>query len=294
MAQDRFLPEAASLLEPLSPALGLAGHWYVLRPACRVDTEPVDVRVCGRTVRLWRGSAGGVMSDVASMHLAEADGYVWGFVGDGEPPAVPGLPSPQRSGCTQAMRTVRMPADFRLTLENSLDFAHSAFVHAWTQPSWLMHCLPGFPALTATYRATVDGLQVRASLGRLRLFDHEFTLPDRLRLVLLPGSRWSSDVIVHHVPETEQSCRMEVLVRRPAWPWETSAPRFHPGSLLLHRQDRLILAVQQQAISQGPIGEQHCLADSYTLLLRRVLAAAAVGQSLPEEAGQARTVSLRL
>ncbi|MBC7544752.1 MAG: hypothetical protein H7338_18675 [Candidatus Sericytochromatia bacterium] len=233
MAQERSLPVAAPLAVRLSPALGLADHWYVLRPAMQVGSGPVAVAICGRTVQLWRTVGGAVTSDDPDLRLCEVDDYVGAYIGHGEPAASPRLPDPVRAGCLRELRTIWMPADHRLVLENSLDFAHSAFVHPWSQPSWLLHLRSGLPALQTTYRTDAGGLSVRARWGRYTMFDHYFSLPDRLRLIVLPDSPWPLDVIVHHVPETADRSRMEVLVRRPAWPWESGGARFRTGDLLV-------------------------------------------------------------
>jgi len=215
-------------------------------------------------------------------------------VGEGPPGPLPGLPPTAGRRTRAERRTVWMPASARLTLENSLDFSHSAFVHAWAQPSWLMHGWPGLPPLQARYRSEADGLSVTASLGRVIVFHHRFVLPDWLQLVFLPNSPWPLDVIVHHVPETGRSCRMEVLVRRPAWPWENRLPPTAIGTLLVHRQDRQILRAQQRALSRQEGVEWHCEADAYTLLLRRVIEAAARGEDVAAVQPTERTVWLRI
>jgi len=179
-------------------------------------------------------------------------------------------------------------------LENSLDFAHSAYVHPFTQPSWALHQLGGALTMQATYRPTADGLAVDGQLGRFRAYAHSFALPDQLRLVVLPDTPIAVDLVVHHVPEDDRTTRMEVLMGRRALPFERRDPVFKPGLLLIHKQDVAIVEAQQAALDAGPaFVEQHCAADAYTLLLRRVLDAAAAGTWTPPD-GEPRTIAMRV
>jgi hypothetical protein len=276
------------------PDVGLPGYWYILTPADRLGSEPRHLRLAGRPVSVWRHDNGDIGTSDPGLPLAEHQGYLWAWLGHEPPAAMPAWPAPLVRRARQERRTVWMPASARMTLENSLDFSHSAFVHPWAQPSWLLHGLPGLPPLAATYRSTADGLLVRATLGPLVLFEHRFVLPDRLQLVILPESPWPLDVIVHHVPETTTSCRMEVLIRRRALPWEALDPPTQPGTLLVHRQDRVLLRAQQRALQRRPIEEQHCAADAYTLLMRRIIDAAGRGEAVEGLQPEPKTVLIRI
>ncbi len=275
------------------PALGLWNQWYAVSPVGRLSNEREVFRVAGREVALTRGAEGRILAEEGT--ILEQDAYVWLFVGDGEPN---GRPAPlglfHRQGYAFSQRTVRVRADYRWVLENSLDFSHGAIAHPFTQPSWLLKHLKGLPPLEATYRPTPEGLEVVGKLGKLTVFHHSFMLPDRLRLVILPGTPFEVEIVVLHVPEDRRSCRMEVALARRALPWEGRTPRFVHGSLLVHRQDVVIVEAQQAALDAGPaIGERHCEADAYTLLMRRVLAAAADGGWDPGP-GESRSIRMRV
>lgn len=255
----------------------LTDHWYIAHPVSR----PGPARVGGR--------------DVADLPTRVHQHYVWAWYGDGEPSHDPPDLAPlARAGYAFEQRTIRVRANWQLVLENSLDFAHSAYVHPFTQPSWALHQLGGALTMQATYRPTPDGLQVDGKLGRFRAYAHSFALPDRLRLVVLPDTPVAVDLVVHHVPEDERTTRMEVLMGRRALPFEGREPRFKDGLLLIHEQDVAIVEAQQAALDAGPtVVEQHCAADAYTLLLRRVLDAAAQGGWTPPDV-EPRTIAMRV
>lgn len=275
------------------PALGLLDHWYVVCPASRVTTERQVFQVAGLDVPIWRSPEGTVMGEGPTVR--EQDHYVWAFVGDGLPEAGPApMELFRRKGYAFSQRTVRVRSDYRWVLENSLDFSHGAIAHPFTQPSWFLKFLRGLPPLVATYRPTPDGLEVVGKLGRWEVFHHSFALPDRLRLVILPGTPFEVALVVLHVPEDRRTTRMEVALSRRAWPWEGRTPRFVPGSLLVHRQDLVIVEAQQAALDAGPVlAERHCEADAYTLLLRRILAAAAT-EGWDPGALEPRTIRMRV
>lgn len=273
--QDPGPEDRATRLDTLpggpAAASGLAGFWYVAGPSSRrrPGHEPA----------------------------ASRDGYDWEFRGPGDPgEGPPHLDILDQAGYAFEMRTIPLCADWRLALENSLDFAHSAFVHAWTSPVWLLHHLRRGMGVEAEFRPTADGLVVDARSGGLLLYRHAFHVPDRMRLALLPDSARPMDVLVHHVPDGPGLCRMEVLVARRCLPWERphrpGAPiPFRPGALRLHQQDVRIVEAQHAAWSrEAPAPERHCAADAYTLLLRRVLRAAAAGRRNYTDLAPARTV----
>lgn len=272
----------ATLPGGLAAATGLPGYWYAISPAGR----PGMFGVCGRAV------------SSSAPEAALEDGYAWIWHGAGEAPGPPPrLEILDQPGYAFEQRTIPVRADWRLVLENSLDFAHSSHLHAWTSPVWLIHHLRPGTTMAATYRATADGLTVDGRAGEILAFRHSFHLPDRLRLTLLPDGARPLDVLVHHVPEAAGRSRMEVLVGRRKWPWErryaTGRPiPFKPGALALHHQDVAIVESQHEAWERAEAGpERHCAADAYTLLMRRILAAAAEGRT--PEPGEARTVEMR-
>ena len=288
-------PAEAPAPPPNASSLGLRPHWYVAAPAGRVGEAPLAVRVGGEAFALVRDAEGVARVDGAGPHVCEHGHYVWAWLGDEGPTGPPPAAEPlARPGYAFEQRTVVVRANWRLVLENSLDFAHSAFVHPYTQPTWLIHKLGGSNVMTATYRPTPGGLAVEGRLGRFRAYRHHFDLPDRLRLVILPDTPFAVDLVVHHVPEDARTTRMEVLMGRRAWPFEPRGPVFKPGDLLIHRQDVAIVEAQQAALDAGPPPREfHCAADAYTLLLRRVLdAAAAGGWSPPDQAP--RDVAMRV
>jgi len=306
-------------------ALGLPGHWYVVCPAVRVShaaSEPFAV--CGFHIGLRRNPdrtitcteirrpVGGVPEATplivkecapgGTLPWVEKDGYVWAYLGrDASPHPPPALEPLHDGDMVFETRTIPVRADWRLVLENSLDFAHSAILHSWSSPIWLMHRFSRQWIVEARYQRTADGLTVDGLLGRRTLFRHSFHLPDRMRLTLLPDKSRPMDVVVHHVPEGPGVSRMEILAGRRRAPWEPRhSPerpiRFREGALRLHRQDVEICELQQRVWERlRPDPERHCAADAYTLLLRRVLEDAAAGKPwLASAEERVRQVHLRV
>lgn len=269
-------------------------------PATRLDTLPGGPEAAGGLPGFWYVAGPSSQMPQADSGEQVQDGYVWRFLGPGKPGSgPPPLDILDQPACAFEMRTVPMAADWRLVLENSLDFAHSAFVHSWTSPVWLIHHLRRGLEVEADYRPTADGLTVDARAGKTVLFRHSYHVPDRMRLTLLPDGARPVDVLVHHAPDGPGRTRMEILVARKRWPWERpyrpgQPIGFKPGALELHRQDARIVEAQQQLWGQlAPEPERHCAADAYTLLMRRVLEAAADGQRDFSDLGPARLIHYR-
>lgn len=280
---------------PSGRSLGPRPNWYVAAPASRVGEAPLPVRVNGEDLVLVRDAEGVARVDGVGPQVLEHGHYVWAWIGEEPPTGAPPEAEPlSRPGYAFEQRTIRVRANWRLVLENSLDFAHSAFVHPYTQPTWLIHKLGGSNVMTATYRPTPGGLAVEGRLGRFRAYRHSFDLPDRLRLVILPATPFAVDLVVHHVPEDARTTRMEVLMGRRAWPFEARGPVFKPGLMLIHEQDVAIVEAQQAALDAGPAPREfHCAADAYTLLLRRVLDAAERGGWTPPDVAP-REIAMRV
>ena len=258
----------------------------------RLGATAERVRVAGRDLVVSRDATG---APVGELPLLEQDHYVWAWLGAG-PPGPPPTPLPPlaRRGYAFEQRTIRVAAGYRLVLENSLDFAHSAFVHPFTQPTWLLHRLGGPKHMHATYAPTPSGLAVEGRLGRVRAYLHTFDLPDRLRLVILPDTPVAVDLVVHHVPEDARTTRMEVLFGKPGFGLARRGPTFKPGQLLIHDQDVAIVEAQQRALDAGPpASEVSCAADAYTLLLRHVLDQALAGGWQPPDTAP-RAVAMRI
>lgn len=289
-------PRQASPLAARDPALGPPGYWYVACASRALGPAPLPVRVAGVELTLRRDPEGTITAS-DGRRVIEAQHYLWVYLGDGDGTVDGPKPYPlfDRKRRAFVQRTVSVASDYRLMLENSLDLAHSSFVHPFTQPTWLLHRVGlGRAVMDVTYWPTHEGLEVEGRLGTRLVFRQAFALPDRMRLWVMPDTPFEVEVTVYHVPETARTCRLEVAISRPALPWESSRPRWAPRPLLIHRQDLRIVEAQQRALDEGPsLPERHCEADAYTLLLRRVLAAACEGGWGAGDAAP-RTVRIRV
>ena len=271
----------------------LPGCWYAALPVGLLATARRPVMGAGRLLEAWLDETG--LPRVApDLPWIVQDGYVWVCPIQAATALRPPEISVLRSyGHTHTQRTVLVNAAPHLVLENSLDFAHGPWVHPWTQPAWLLARLGLRGPMVVTYGPRPAGLGLEGRLGGRLVYEHTFVLPDKLRLVILPGTPLATEVNVFHVPEGPLRTRLEVLLSRRRLPWERSGIRFEPGSLAVHQQDVAILEPQQRALDSGvQLVEHHTEADGCTLLLRQVLAAAAAGRPLPEP--PERTIRIRI
>lgn len=285
------MADARVLARSVAP-IALPDHWYVVCPRPAVGEAPRAFTCAGEAAR-YHLADGAVACDRPELRIAEQDGYVWLWHGEGAPDRPPDpLPQVHVPGTVWERGSVAVEAPWADFVENTLDLVHPMFAHPWTHPTWWLHRMGVRPVFEAEVRMTETGWIAEAFLDlpfrpRWRFMWQEFRLPDRVRLVATPPAldpaagiaAGAMEVIAHHAPETAYRTRMEYLMGRRAFPFER--PRFieRPGGRWLHAQDRLILeglAGNRRRFGAGR--EANVPADAYTLLFRKVAAEVAAGR----------------
>lgn len=279
------------LPRPAAP-IALRDHWYIVCPRPTLAAGPRALTCCGETAT-YALRDGRVGCDRPELRVAEQDGYVWLWHGDGEPSAGPTpIPSLEVPGVVWERGSVAVEAPFADFVENTLDLIHPMFAHPWTHPSWWLHRLGVRPVFETEVRMTATGWVAEAFVDlpcrpHVQLMWQEFTLPDRVRLVTMPRpdrpeagiAAGAMEVIAHHPPETAGRTRIEYVMGRRPLPFERPRWIEVPGGRWLHAQDRRVLeGLAQNRRRYGDWREASVPADTYTLLFRKVLAEVQAGR----------------
>ena len=242
---------------------------------------------------------------VRGFPCAEADGYVWVWMGEGAPsPSRPqGVADYGRFNWTQG--SVALNCSALAAIENNLDWCHPVFAHAYTHGQFFANQAMGFREQSIEMRRTDRGLTVfnppTAEAADPIPSDAwtllAFELPDRVTVSFPAGPRGPMRIVLHMVPTGPGRCRQEWMIstgegtpgsdRRLDWSDETP---------VILEQDRIVLeSVQRTLDNEGYAFERSVEADAPTLLARRIYALASRDawasecQRLPER----RIVKLR-
>jgi phenylpropionate dioxygenase-like ring-hydroxylating dioxygenase large terminal subunit len=215
---------------------------------------------------------------VRAYACAEADGYVYVWMGEGEP-SRPAPVTPQFAGYDWAQGVLELNCAALAAIENNLDWCHPAFAHPYTHPQFFLNQAQGFTEKTIEARPTENGMVVFGPLGDGAAEPGEtlvtlgFELPDRIAVSFLtPQGRMH--VLMNIVPTGEATCRQEWMVSTgPA----AAAPQVvwsdEPQPIL--EQDRAVLESLQRATDREGHGFEHSVeVDAATLVARRIYAAA--------------------
>ena len=242
---------------------------------------------------------------VRGFPCAEADGYVWVWMGEDAPsPSRPqGVADYGRFNWTQG--SVALNCSALAVIENNLDWCHPVFAHAYTHGQFFANQAMGFREQRIEMRRTAHGLTVfgppttEASdpIPSDAWTTLAFELPDRVTVSFAAGPQGPMRIVLHMVPTGLGRCRQE---------WMFSTGEVAPGTTttlawsdevpVILEQDRTVLESTQSAFeAEGHAFERSVEADAPTLLARRVYTLAASGlweterQRLPER----RIVKLR-
>lgn len=205
---------------------------------------------------------------VRAYPVAERDGYVWVWTGQGVPKEQP-LPIHGFNRYTWLQGATALACEAIMPIENNLDICHAAFTHPGTHPQWFRVQSTGFQPTRYELATDPGGLTVSAP-GTLLRFD----LPDRVTV----GSGDPFRLILHHVPTVPGRCIQHWLLQRdqthePATPvWSDKEPE-------VLAQDRHVLESAQVAyMYEGDAFEQSVEADATTLAARRSVRLALQGR----------------
>lgn len=224
---------------------------------------------------------------VRAFTCLEQQAYVWVWVGEGEPDP----PAPARIESFEEFLwqqgSIEMACAAGLGIENNLDWCHPAFAHPWAHGQFFYSRLAGPQERAYETRITEDGMVLFGPATASETepipaqcwFKARFTLPDRLTLEMGYGSR--SLIVLHCVPTTEETCRLEWLMSvMPSQrtidgtrvSWSDEEP-------LIMMQDRSLLESAQAAYRrEGAHFECSVQADTCTLLARRIIGLASEGR----------------
>jgi|KBSMisStaDraftv2_1062788.scaffolds.fasta_scaffold93473_2 phenylpropionate dioxygenase-like ring-hydroxylating dioxygenase large terminal subunit len=212
--------------------------------------------------------------EVRSFPCVEQDHYVWIWMGSGAP--VPQRPPALRAAQEYHWRqgAVAVKCSAAMFIENQLDGAHPPFAHKGTHPAYFFNRLKGFREYDYEVRLDDTGLvifypptssaeePVPATADSVVRFE----LPNRV-YVLQRGKTADLFSVLHMVPETATTCRIEWLLRQldGGVTWMNDEPK-------TLEQDRILQeSAQINYDIEGDCFERSVAADYATLLARKIL-----------------------
>ena len=215
---------------------------------------------------------------VRSYPAVEQDHYVWVWMGDGEPVDKPrAIPGAHEYAWRQG--TVPIKCNAGTFLENMLDGAHAVFTHKGAHPAYFFNVLNGFKEYEYEVRVTDSGFtlffpptkEADEPIPERADSMASFCLPDRA-VIFQKGLRTDFFNIIHMVPQTDTTCRVEWMTRQPG---EQPCVEWSPEEPRTMQQDCLLQESAQLNYNRtGPDFERHVLADYATLLVRKILKSA--------------------
>lgn len=237
---------------------------------------------CTHVPSLPQGTRIPIKFEVKSYPACEQDHYVWVWMGDGQPI---GRPSPIPGAHDHAWRqgTVHVKCNAAMFLENMLDGAHVVFTHKGTHPGYFLNVMNGFKEYEYEVRVNEQGFTLfypptaSAEDPMPERADSvaTFELPDRA-VVFQKGLRTDFFNIIHMVPVTPTSCRVEWMVRQVG---DTPCVDWEPEETRTMQQDRILQESAQLNYSrEGSAFERSVPADYATLLVRKILKLADEGR----------------
>jgi phenylpropionate dioxygenase-like ring-hydroxylating dioxygenase large terminal subunit len=219
---------------------------------------------------------------VPAFECVEQDGYVWVWMGSRVPGPIdrPTVPHFDRHGWIQGSRE-RQCTSLR-SLENSIDWCHPAFVHSGNHPQSQRVQERGFEESAYEMRLHDKGMLVFAPPTRsereavpddARVIVR-FDLPDRMIVRRPHLDMW---VVMHFVPTSANTCRMEWLVHHPGVTKPGLTWSDEEGQIFA--QDRLILEAAQRQYDRADVPFENSVeSDAAPLMLRRVVELARLGR----------------
>ncbi|HEX6394398.1 MAG TPA: aromatic ring-hydroxylating dioxygenase subunit alpha [Acidimicrobiales bacterium] len=217
---------------------------------------------------------------VCSFNCVEQDGYVWVSLAK-EPyqPNPPRIERFARTGGVQGSAILR--CDWKMALENNLDWCHPVFTHPWTHPQFYMRLLHGSQDSPYELRTTESGfVMFWPPVGENDPTPEDpdvlvvFELPNRVTVSVrhLLGDKGPRipATIFHFVPTGDGVCRVEFM-----FPVGGTRYWYTPRGGPILAQDRVVLESAQRTGARSQVSVK---ADASTLLFRRVLNLAAEGE----------------
>ncbi len=230
---------------------------------------------CTHVPSLVSGTRVPINFKVRSYPTVEQDHYVWVWMGDGDPVGTPrAIPGAHEYAWRQGTVHIKCNAD--TFLENMLDGAHAVFTHKGAHPAYFFNVLNGFKEYEYEVRVTASGFtlffpptkEAAEPIPERADSMASFHLPDRA-VILQKGLRTDFFNIIHMVPQTDVTCRVEWMTRQPG---DQPCVEWSPDEPRTMQQDRVLQESAQLNYSRtGPDFERNVPADYATLLVRKIL-----------------------
>jgi len=241
---------------------------------------------------------------VRAFACAEADGYIWIWMGENLPVGAP-TPIGEFSRFNWVQGSLALECAALAAIENNLDWCHPVFAHAFTHGQFFANQATGFQEQAVEARRTERGLTVFAPptadaadpIPASALVILAFELPDRVTVAFNVGPQGAMRIVMHLVPTGAATCRQEWMASTgPAEAGTAPAVTWTDEAQPIFEQDRLVLeSVQRAVVREGHTFERSVEADAPTLLARRIYALACAGRWEAARAGLAerRVVAVR-
>jgi nitrite reductase/ring-hydroxylating ferredoxin subunit len=222
---------------------------------------------------------------VRAYPCAEADGYVWVWMGQGAPDGPP-PPIAEFDRFDWVQGSLTLACEALAAIENNLDWCHPVFSHPHTHGMFFVNQALGFRDQTIELRRTETGLVVfqpptgaetepvpPAPMVRLA-----YELPGRVTVATEGGPQGPMRIVMHMVPTGPATCRQEWMITTgPAHGSPKLAWAAEPS--VIFEQDRALLETAQAAFdAEGHDFERSVEADAPTLMARRLYALACEGR----------------
>ncbi|MFI4933829.1 MAG: Rieske 2Fe-2S domain-containing protein [Caulobacterales bacterium] len=214
----------------------------------------------------------------------EADGYLWVWMGEGDPSEAPprGIAYFRQFNWAQGVMALNCAA--LAAIENNLDWCHPTFAHPHTHPQFFINQARGFQDQAIEARRTPSGLTAfwppsasavdpvsEASVALV------FELPDRVT-VAFSGPQGPMRIVLHMVPTGPNTCRQEWMISTGPAGGDVPTVVWSDEVHAIFEQDRELLESVQRAVDREGRGfERSAPADAPTLIARRIYTLAAQG-----------------
>jgi phenylpropionate dioxygenase-like ring-hydroxylating dioxygenase large terminal subunit len=244
--------------------------------ACRYHGWSFDgTGRCTDIPSLLRGARIPEAVRVRSFPCREQNGYVWVWLGEGEPGPLMPLPFFADRKWVQGQMALR--CHYMKGVENNIDWCHAIFAHRWRHVYFFVTLIRGLKEQQYELRTTETGIvaftpvtaTADAPMPAKSTISVRFDLPDRT-IVQFRGRRIHHVLFMHYVPTGANSCRLEWMFSKliPTGPRVT----WTDAELLVLKQDQAIVESAQSAEDlQGTLSvERSVEADTLTLAARRV------------------------
>ncbi len=236
---------------------------------------------------------------IPAFRSVEQDGYLWVWMGEGEPHPARPMPIEEFSRYRWVQGRVTMECEGMKGIENNVDPCHAGYAHRWTHPQFFTRFRYGERNTRFEMRLTETGLFAFAPpvahaddpVPEEPVVSVRFDLPDRVCVKI--GMGYRAVILMHFVPLSDNRCRFEYMFRTPLPGPKIRWSRREP---IIFMQDRRLVESSQPWYDEtGGDFERSVEADYTMLTARKIVELARLGQwqEKRESLQQRRVVSFR-